>query len=251
MKLTYKVGDRVRVKSLEWYNQNKNKSGVVFLSGLNFTEEMAVYCGKVVTIDGCLYGNRYFIVGCGFYTWNDEMFDGLAEEEIVLKGCTQGETPGMGTVRVVKVDKTVVALPENVNKSELVVDKDCKIVTENNKMFLVRKKPDLPKTYDECCNILGAYQQFVFKGIDEWEAVEHTKLIMLRRCRNAYWKLANDWKPDWIAKMDKYTITTWKGRISLDIGTHHNQFLVFPTKKMRDEFYSNFKSLIEECKEFL
>lgn len=110
---------------------------------------------------------------------------------------------------------------------------------------------DLPKTYYECCNILGANSLFVFKSIDEQEAVEHTKLIMLRHCRNAYWKLANDWKPDWIAKMDKYTITTWKGRISLDIGTHHNQFLVFPTKKMRDEFYSNFKSLIEECKEFL
>lgn len=173
------------------------------------------------------------------------------DNNIYLTDVGQGETPGMGTVRIVKVDKTVVALPENVNKSELVVDKDCKIVTENNKMFLVRKKPVLPKTYYECCNILGANLPLVFKGIDEWEAVEHTKLMMLRRCRNAYWKLANDWKPDWIAKMDKYTITTWMGRISLGTGIHLNQFLVFPTKKMRDEFYSNFKSLIEECKEFL
>lgn len=232
MKLTYKVGDRVRVKSLEWYNQNKNKHGeVLLLSGICFSEGMAKYCGNVVTIESFTRNYCYYIKGCKDYIWDDEMFDGLAEEEIVLKGCTQGETPGWGTVRVVKIDKTVVALPENVNKSELVVDKDCKIVTENNKMFLVRKKPDLPKTYDECCNILGAYQQFVFKGIDEWEAVEHTKLIMLRRCRNAYWKLANDWKPDWIAKMDKYTITTWKDRIFFDTGTHHNQFLVFPTKK--------------------
>lgn len=109
---------------------------------------------------------------------------------------------------------------------------------------------ELPKSYTECCEVLELGKKTTFVvAVKEKEAVSN--YIKLRRCRNAYWKLANDWKPDWIAKMDKYTITTWKGRISLDIGTHHNQFLVFPTKKMRDEFYSNFKSLIEECKEFL
>lgn len=108
----------------------------------------------------------------------------------------------------------------------------------------------LPKSYTECCEVLELGKKTTFVvAVKEKEAVSN--YIKLRRCRNAYWKLANDWKPDWIAKMDKYTITTWKGRISLDTGTHHNQFLVFPTKKMRDEFYSNFKSLIEECKEFL
>lgn len=109
---------------------------------------------------------------------------------------------------------------------------------------------ELPKSYTECCEVLELGKKTTFVvAVKEKEAVSN--YIKLRRCRNAYWKLANDWKPDWIAKMDKYTITTWKGRISLDTGTHHNQFLVFPTKKMRDEFYSNFKSLIEECKEFL
>lgn len=109
---------------------------------------------------------------------------------------------------------------------------------------------ELPKSYTECCEMLefGAKITFVV-DVKEKEAVAN--YIKLMRCRNAYWKLANDWKPDWIAKMDKYTITTWKGRISLDTGTHHNQFLVFPTKKMRDEFYSNFKSMIEEFKESL
>lgn len=41
-----KVGDKVRVKSREWYEANKNKSGVVFTSVIGFTSSMAQFCGR-------------------------------------------------------------------------------------------------------------------------------------------------------------------------------------------------------------
>lgn len=138
--------------------------------------------------------------------------------------------------------------------TEVEKDKLFKAIKDNgykwNEETKTLERLGLPKSYTECCEVLelGANITFV---VDVKEKETVANYIKLMRCRNAYWKLANDWKPDWAAKTDKYTITTWKGRISLDIGTHHNQFLVFPTKEMRDEFYSNFKSLIEEFKESL
>lgn len=47
--IKYKVGDKVVVKSLAWYNENKNGSGVVSVP-CNFTKEMQLYCGKILTI---------------------------------------------------------------------------------------------------------------------------------------------------------------------------------------------------------
>ena len=66
-----KVGDKVKIKSKEWYYKWKDPAGNVLLD-LSFDEEMAKYCGRVVTVsrvdyddtfkikeDGCLYWFSY------------------------------------------------------------------------------------------------------------------------------------------------------------------------------------------------
>lgn len=45
----YKVGDKVRVKSRGWYEENKDKYGDVKCI-LFFFSSMAKYCGKTATI---------------------------------------------------------------------------------------------------------------------------------------------------------------------------------------------------------
>ena len=77
------------------------------------------------------------------------------------------------------------------------------------------------------------------------------KLQRLLIFRDAYWKLVGDWKPDWEDKTDKYVIANYNNHIVLDVRWHSSTKLSFPTKEMRDEFYNNFKELIEECKELL
>ena len=60
--MKYKVGDKVRVKSLEWYNQNKDSDGNIYLNdfGIPFIKEMSVFCGRKAVI-ASIFGEEYKI----------------------------------------------------------------------------------------------------------------------------------------------------------------------------------------------
>lgn len=79
--MKYKVGDKVRIKSLDWYNQNKDKDGFVRCGDKVFDNYMSVFCGSIVTICGifpyCGYDVREDMQ-CR--TWTDEMIEGIADE---------------------------------------------------------------------------------------------------------------------------------------------------------------------------
>ena len=82
--MIYKKGDKVKIKSLEWYNANKNSEGAVLFHGCRiFDEDMSKFCGKVVTIEH--YNSTwhsYDIKEDGKVNfWYDEMFEGLAIED--------------------------------------------------------------------------------------------------------------------------------------------------------------------------
>lgn len=82
--MRYKKGDRVRVRSLEWYNANKNSEGAIIFHDFRiFDESMSEFCGKVVTIDAYNQrGNYYDIKDDGNVNfWSDGMFEVLAIEE--------------------------------------------------------------------------------------------------------------------------------------------------------------------------
>lgn len=82
--LKYKVGDKVRIKSLDWYNENKDECGIIIFSiesgDYNFIKEDARFCGQVVTI-ACEEKGRYLIAEDDRgYFWIDEMIEGKIEE---------------------------------------------------------------------------------------------------------------------------------------------------------------------------
>ena len=82
--MRYKKGDRVRVRSLEWYNANKNSEGAIISHDWHiFDESMSEFCGKVVTI--VYYNSRgdcYEIKEDGKVNyWSVDMFEGLAIEK--------------------------------------------------------------------------------------------------------------------------------------------------------------------------
>ena len=113
------------------------------------------------------------------------------------------------------------------------------------------EKQQYPKNYDECCNVLGIEDRENGYCGYEYELLgEFQKLYI---CRNAYWKIAGDWKPDWNNQNDcYYAIKTCKNEVCL-VSTLYLEdcILAFPTEEMRDAFHENFKELIEECKELL
>ena len=47
--MIYNVGDKVRIKSKEWYDENKDEDGNVNIPFL-FNSEMSYYCGEITTI---------------------------------------------------------------------------------------------------------------------------------------------------------------------------------------------------------
>ena len=48
--MKYKVGDKVKIKSLDWYNTFKDDEGVVDCGQWYFDKKMSRFCGKIVTI---------------------------------------------------------------------------------------------------------------------------------------------------------------------------------------------------------
>ena len=78
------LGQKVTIKSLEWYDSNKNAhTGVLPLSTESFVSDMSEYCGKTATIvdvfkdfDGegdIMY--RIDLDNSRGWNWTDEMFE--------------------------------------------------------------------------------------------------------------------------------------------------------------------------------
>lgn len=44
--MKYKVGDKVQIKSIDWYNSTRNSDGWINLNGFKFNPDMKKFCGK-------------------------------------------------------------------------------------------------------------------------------------------------------------------------------------------------------------
>lgn len=122
----------------------------------------------------------------------------------------------------------------------------------NATKIVLEKKRGYPKTYEECCNVLGYDDRETYcifhTGANErlFEA-----LYRLKVCRDAYWKIAGNWRPEFRFGKKKYCIMTKDNKVISATVEETNRIFVFQTEKMRDAFYENFKDLIESCKELL
>ena len=262
MESKYKIGDRVRVKSIDWYNNNKGKFDNIVLGGVrpSFTHYMSRYCGQVMTIVGIdsEYGDYTMKEDNGDYSWDAEMFEGVVDAD-KLNVYGELDRPMVDDFiqddnELNNIDKYIqrrfdgdgcqIALPEGYQ----FVDRQGNIV--DTSIIIVKKKGvEYPKDYDECCNVLDDDDKMSL-----WMMNELRKLV---NARNAYWKLygkenglGGSWKPDWDDGC--YVIfTNGDGLIKRDVQFGLNAILAFPTEELRDMFYERFKSEIEYCKEFL
>lgn len=96
--MQYQVGDKVLVKSIDWYNTNKQPNGFIMMTANNkissFTPGMAKYCGQVFTIDkivenSAIYPDHYrFIEDKNTFCWVDAMIERLATEDEIIDNAT-------------------------------------------------------------------------------------------------------------------------------------------------------------------
>jgi hypothetical protein len=237
--MKYKVGDKVRVKSLEWYNRNKNENGRIDCDESVFFEaNMSKLCGSIVTIKNIDVDIDAYEVKENSYYWTDEMFEGLAKD----------------TIQPI-VFENIVA-----DKVELCLGDDYEIVVEDGRTFVQKKKPKYPKSFQECYYLLYGQQDLTF-GCDIMKGAYGNLLEclqMLLICREVYWRIAGNelrlnepWRYDMSKGEFSSAIIYHNGFVQANEVRHKNHILVFPTAEMRDAFYENFKDLIESCKELL
>ena len=74
--MKYKIGDKVKVKSLEWYkSMDKDSFGSVGSDDIKFIADMVMYCGKDAIVVGC-YANSYELdIDEGDWSWYDWMLE--------------------------------------------------------------------------------------------------------------------------------------------------------------------------------
>ena len=137
----------------------------------------------------------------------------------------------------------------DLDEVEIVLGDKFELKIKDGKYYAVRKQ--YPKTYEECCDVLipdCVEFNVILNGYNSVLLEEFGKLLI---CRDAYWKLADNWKPDWNNISDKHCIyVVGKEMWSKECQTRQCT-LAFPTAEMRDAFCENFKDLIEQCKELL
>ena len=73
--MKFKVGDVVKVKSLDWYNENKNESGNVYFDENTFVAGMRKFCNKCATIVNLNFELYEIDIDDRAFNWTDEMFE--------------------------------------------------------------------------------------------------------------------------------------------------------------------------------
>ena len=83
--MEYQVGDKVLIKSIDWYSKNKDIDGDVSCGDYIFVSYMSVFCGKILTIDVVFEDGTYLMKeDTDGFVFTNEMIEGLVEEETVL-----------------------------------------------------------------------------------------------------------------------------------------------------------------------
>ena len=319
--MKYKAGDKVRIESEKWYKQmlsipnklvwqNKLTNDFIGLwcGSHIFKKSMYGFLGKTMTIQEV--GIDFYLMEedtCG-YEFNDEMIEGLVEEEIPkFKIDDIVFVKNIGWVRITNSYWDSLANEyiyeaigfngegeyDSINQSNI----ECQMLPEsenphtcgnkitldeyknNDKEWLFNKLAMLdnitalesiqdifnhlqqskyPKTYEECCEILGCVAGYVWGG---YKGDLIKTFHMLYICRDAYWKLYGEemgldkpWEPDYKnPDIDLYVIINIYNQVEkAKYGYGFQQcVLTFPTEEMRDAFYKAFKEEIEFVKELL
>jgi hypothetical protein len=155
-------------------------------------------------------------------------------------------------------------------KNQIKIPDNFEVDKIENGVIYLKEKDVIPRNWNECVN---TYASGELEAINNLSIVTTIKnpivgtrnynilpkglgypmlaLCQLLVCRNAYWKGDCNWKPDWTSKDDKFIITACNNNIVREPWSCYNYILAFRTAEIRDEFYNNFKDLIEQAKELL
>lgn len=106
-----------------------------------------------------------------------------------------------------------------------------------------------PETCEECSDILNTCTTSLSRVGYKGDLMGNFQRLLI--CRDAYWKLAEGWDPNWEEDDDKYCIGISGDTIQTYKTKHAHKLLAFPTEEMCDAFKDNFSELIDKCRELI
>ena len=243
-KFPYKVGESVSSKYLKNYKiekaewQSCNNKVIYKLQGMGWYSVGELELYKEETMDK---------VSKAVFDANDQCCDIMNR---LIKEETMEEKDEKSANHVFDTEIISFDIAQR-DKYELDLQGKFRVVLREGKYYVERIKPRYPKTYEECCKVLFPNSIELGKVLTSGYNCEKLKKFgELLICRDAYWKITGDWKPN-LGENFIYAIGTCYGIIEKRMVTGGSGILLFPTEEMRDAFYDNFKELIESCKELL
>ena len=93
-------------------------------------------------------------------------------------------------------------------------------------------------SYSDCCKILKHYEVDEIRGWKE-DILYYLQTLLL--CRDAYWSIAGEWKPEY--GTEKHYIN--------HLPSYLRDLFPFPTEEMADNFWKNFENELNSCKKLL
>ena len=220
--MKYKVGDRVKMRSLQWCKENifnnEDKYPPEFFRGIE------KFCGQILTISDAVDKSKH--VDEGYYNmvedtkweyyWTDEMIECKVEEETKYGTSSYAVAPksNANCITRERVDELATKIDKELpsgNQYVWELPDGYQFVDENGNVInattiaLEKKEKSYPNTYKECCRIMDIDTGFLLTSydIDFWKGHLLTSLQKLIICRDAYWKLYGEemglgkpWGPD-------------------------------------------------------
>jgi hypothetical protein len=245
---------------IEWYIPHPNSPRAIFTLE-EFLEKFPYKVGDKVLLSGVVKIIKQA-------RWDDIDDEVIYKLETNIRGFSEGYYVHHYDLQPYKeeiIGETIVdTIKESKDRYRLSINYQYEIEVDEGEYYVVRRKPQYPKTYEECCDILQLEHTFELKDLTIDEEKLTDSFIRLKRCRDAYWKIAGEqmglgkpWQPDYNEESYeqgspiKYVIYYTGTYITKGVKCTPSHILAFPSEEMRDIFYENFKKLIEQCIEFL
>ena len=73
--MKHKVGDKVKIRSKEWYEKEKDEDGCVKCNDIYFMNAMSIYCGRHAVIKSVGLDTYDIDSDGGSFLWTDEMLE--------------------------------------------------------------------------------------------------------------------------------------------------------------------------------
>ena len=194
-KFYYYIGN---YNSISYISEEKLNDSFITFTLEQFLEQFPYKVGdkvKVPYVDGRITGNElyeYKILKIKWDSLESTIKYGLPTGDEQRIEYYSTDNLNIWNKKETMKENIIDTIKENEDRYRIHVNYQFDIEVDEGEYYLVRRKPQYPKTYEECCDILQLEHTFELKDLTIDEEKLTDSFIRLKRCRDSYWKIAGE-----------------------------------------------------------